>query len=400
MDRMSGFGPDDGGSNPPEPVLIKMNKIEKKRFFVATSILVGTCIGAGVLGIPYVAASAGFLVTLVYIVLLAMILLTVNLYLGEITLRTKGNHHIAGYAEKYLGKKGKFFAEFALLFGIYSAIIAYLFGVGESFSVLFFGHAGHMTLLGVVFGLFMSFLLWRGMKSLKKFEEIGVSMILFLLGIIILVFFKHIEVSNLLTFNITNVFVPFGVILFALLSFSAIPEVNIILRKNPKLMKKSLVVGAIIPVVFYILFTLVVVGFKGSATPEIATLALGPLFIVLGIFTMFTSYLALGMALEDNLKYDKKYNPKKSWFLVSILPIFFFLIIKYSEFFSFTKILSIGGVISGGLTAILILAMVTKAKKKGDREPEYSFPINWFIIIFLSLIFTLGIVAGILSALR
>ena len=376
MDRMSGFGPDDGGSNPPEPVLIKMNKIEKKRFFVATSILVGTCIGAGVLGIPYVAASAGFLVALAYIVLLAMVLLTVNLYMGEIALRTKGNHHIAGYAEKYLGKKGKFFAEFALIFGIYSAIIAYLFGVGESFSVLIFNHAGHASALGVLFGFFMSFLLWRGMKSLRKFEEIGVSMILFLLAIIVLVFFRHIEISNLLAYNISNIFVPFGVILFALLSFSAIPEVNIVLRKHPHLLKKSLITGALIPVIFYILFALVVVGFKGVTTPEIATLALGPLFIVLGIFTMFTSYLALG------------------------IPIILFLFIKYFKYFSFTKMLSIGGVIAGGLTAILILLMAVKAKKKGNREPEYSFPINWFIIIFLSLIFVLGIITEVLAALR
>ncbi|MBL7058986.1 amino acid permease [Candidatus Pacearchaeota archaeon] len=377
-----------------------MNKIEKKRFFVATSILVGTCIGAGVLGIPYVAASAGFLVALAYIVLLAMVLLTVNLYMGEIALRTKGNHHIAGYAEKYLGKKGKFFAEFALIFGIYSAIIAYLFGVGESFSVLIFNHAGHASALGVLFGFFMSFLLWRGMKSLRKFEEIGVSMILFLLAIIVLVFFRHIEISNLLAYNISNIFVPFGVILFALLSFSAIPEVNIVLRKHPHLLKKSLITGALIPVIFYILFALVVVGFKGVTTPEIATLALGPLFIVLGIFTMFTSYLALGMALEDNLKYDEKYSQKKSWFLVTIVPIILFLFIKYFEYFSFTKMLSIGGVIAGGLTAILILLMAVKAKKKGNREPEYSFPINWFIIIFLSLIFVLGIITEVLAALR
>jgi tyrosine-specific transport protein len=375
-----------------------MNKGDRKSFFVATSILVGTCIGAGVLGIPYVAAKAGFLVALAYIILLAMVLLTVNLYMGEITLRTKGNHHIAGYAEKYLGKKGKFFAQFALFFGIYSAIIAYLFGVGESLSVLIFNHSGHTAFLGVVFGFFMSLLLWRGLNSLKKFEEIGVSMILFLLAIIVLVFIKRVNIENLLTFNVTNIFVPFGVVLFALLSFSAVPEVSMVLKKHSHLMKKALIAGAIVPVVFYILFSLVVVGFKGGATPEIATLALGPLFIILGIFTMFTSYLALGTALEDNLKYDEKYSKEKSWFLVSILPIFLFLIVRFFDYFSFTKVLSIGGVISGGLTAILILLMIGKAKKKGNRKPEYSFPINWFVIGFLALIFILGVIAEVLSA--
>ena len=50
-------------------------KQENKRFLVAVSILIGTCIGAGVLGIPYVAAQAGFFVALAYILLIGGIIL-------------------------------------------------------------------------------------------------------------------------------------------------------------------------------------------------------------------------------------------------------------------------------------------------------------------------------------
>jgi len=35
--------------------------------------------------------------------------------------------------------------------------------------------------------------------------------------------------------------------------------------------------------------------------------------------------------------------------------------------------------------------MAKKAKKKGDRKPEYSIPIKWWIVGLISLIFTLGI---------
>ena len=38
-----------------------MKKGDRKRLITAVSIMVGTAIGAGVLGIPYVAAQAGFL---------------------------------------------------------------------------------------------------------------------------------------------------------------------------------------------------------------------------------------------------------------------------------------------------------------------------------------------------
>jgi len=159
---------------------------EKKKFWTGTSILIGTCIGAGVLGIPYVAAQAGFLVALAYILLIGGMILVVNLYLGEISLRTKGDHQLIGYAKKYLGVKGKHFMEFATIFGIYAAIIAYMLGIGESISFLVFGDSSYTTLFGVLFGLGMSGLLCRVMKALKRYERIGVSIVIPLLLVIVI----------------------------------------------------------------------------------------------------------------------------------------------------------------------------------------------------------------------
>ncbi len=369
-----------------------MKKGDKKKLITTVSIMVGTCIGAGVLGIPYVAAQAGFFVALAYIVLLGLIILTLNLYMGEISLRTKGDHQIPGYAERYLGRKGKSLLEFATVFLVYSAIVAYLLGMGESLSFLIFNNSNYSVLMSVAVGLLMSALLWRGIKALKRFEKIGVTIILLLLVAIVAIFANDVSVSNLFTFSAASLFLPFGVILFALSSFHAVPEIEMVLKRNEKLMKKTIILGTSIPVIFYILFALVVVGFKGGATPEIATLALGPVFILLGIFTMFTSYLSLGVALEDNLKLDERMKRKTAWFLTAIIPIGLFLIVQFFDYFSFTKIMAIGGVVSTGLMATLILQMARIAKKKGNRKPEYTMPINWFIIGFLTLIFMAGVV--------
>jgi len=310
--------------------------IEKKRFITATSVLVGTCIGAGVLAIPYVAAQTGFFVALAYILLVGALILIINLYLGEISLRTKGKHQLAGYAKKYLGKTGKKIITFVFVFGIYSAIIAYMFGIGESFSFLFFGNSSYSILFAVVAGLIMSWLIWRGLKYLKKFEKIGVGLILFFLVLISVVFFKDINISNLFVFNLGKLFLPLGVILFALMSFQSIPEINLVLKNKEHLMKRVIITGVLISIVFYILFALIVVGVKGSATPEIATLGLGKIFIWLGIFTMFTSYLSTGNALLENFQFDGKFKKKQAWFLTSIIPILIFLSIRMFKFFSFT----------------------------------------------------------------
>ena len=367
-----------------------MKKGERKKFFAASAVFVGSCIGAGVLGIPYVAARSGFFVGLGYILLIGLMILLVNLYLGEVTLRTKGNHQLPGYAEKYLGKRGKFLMEFAMVFIVYAAITAYLLGISESLSFLIFGNARYVIYIGVLFGLFMSFLIWGGLKELKRFEKAGVVIILFLLLLIFVLFSKDINVVNLYTFDFANIFLPFGVVLFALLSFTSIPEMEMILKGNEKLMKKALISGTLICIIFYALFTFVVVGFKGMETPQIATLALGPVFILLGIVAMFTSYLVLGNALQDNFLFDNRMKKYKAWLLTAIIPIGIFLFTRLFDFFSFTKILGIGGVVSGGIIGILSLFMIKNAKKNGDRKPEYKIPINWIIILIVCLIFILG----------
>ena len=90
------------------------------------------------------------------------------------------------------------------------------------------------------------------------------------------------------------------------MSFHAIPEVKLALRGSQKLFKRVLLAGTLVSVIFYVLFTLVVLGYLGINTPEISTLSLGTVFVFLGILTMFTSYLAAGNALIENFKFDER----------------------------------------------------------------------------------------------
>lgn len=372
----------------------------KNDFLTAISILVGTAIGAGILGIPYVAAAAGFPVAIFYIVFVGLLMLLLNLYLGEVVLRTKKKHQLPGYAQKYLGKKGRKLMQFATIFSIYSAIVAYVFGMGQSISFLIFGNTNHFILFGLLAGVVVSGLIWSGINSLKRFEGIGVSVIIILIFTIFFTFITQIKIGNLNYVNLSNLFLPFGLVLFAFTSFFAVPEISLVLGKKKKMIKRTLVFGSILAMTLYGLFVLAVVGFKGVGTPEIATIALGSIFIFLGIFTMFTSYLSLGNALDEDFLFDGNFSKKKSWLLSSIIPLGVFVLISFFDFFSFTKILSIGGVVSGGLVAVLVLLMAKKAKVSGDRNPEYSLRINWFIIISLGLIFVLGVVREVYSILR
>lgn len=372
--------------------MVNLSLKENKKYFSAVSILVGTCVGAGILGLPYIASKTGFFITFLYLLIIGGIVLLVNLYLSEVILRTKKKHQLIGYAEKYLGRKGRHFMEFGAVFGIYAAMVAYTLGVGESLSFLLFGDANHAIIFGVFFGFMMLFLLKGGIQSLKRFEKWGVLIVLLLFIAIVAIFSPNVNYQNLLEMNFNFFLLPFGVVLFSLMSFHSVPEMKLVIGSDGKLFKRAVISGTLISVLIYVLFSLVVVGVFGSNTPEVATLALGPVFIFLGIFTMFTSYLAMGNSLMDNFKFDERYTSRSSWILASLIPIVLFLITQLSKFFSFTKILSIGGVVSGGLVAVLVLLMVKKAKILGDRKPEYSFKSKWIWIILFGLIFLFGVV--------
>ncbi len=365
--------------------------------FAAVSTLMGTIIGAGILAIPFVVMQAGFLIGLIHLVLIAAIMLVVYLYLGEIALRTTKDHQLPGYAQKYLGQNGKTLMLISMVFGMYSALVAYLIGEGESLSFLFFNTGAYNLYMGILFWLVLSGISYLGIKALKESEEVAIMLVFILIISITVLFWNNVDVYNLNYSIVSKFYVPFGVILFAFLGFSAIPHLKMILNKNKKKMKSSIILALILTLIIYIIFTIVVVGSKGTLTPEVATLALGKPFILLGILTMFTSYLALSDALINTFHFDYNISKNKSWLLTVIPALFLFIFMHILKSASFIKILGIGGVLSGGLASILILMMIKKAKRVSDRVPEYQIPYSKILVWIIAIILVLGTIFEIIN---
>ncbi len=359
----------------------------------AIAVLVGTIIGAGVLGIPYVIAQSGFLLGTLMIIFLGFAVLMINLFIGEITLRTKGTHQLTGYAEKYLGKNGKRLMTITMILGTYGALIAYIIGEGETLAAIF---NGSPFLFSLMFFAIMSFIVFIGLKMIKKIELILSLIVLTIIIIISLVSFNQINLANLATINFSKIFLPYGVILFAFLGAAAIPEMKVVLQKKKKDLKKAIIIGSLIPLIAYFIFAAITIGVTGTQTTEIATIGLGKVLgqnmvlfgNIFAIFAMATSFLTLGLALKWMFHYDYNLNKTLAWALTCIIPLTAFLLgIK-----SFIKTIGITGAIAGGLEGLLIIGMFMKARRKGDRKPEYQLKRNLFIAILLGLVFIGGII--------
>ena len=205
----------------------------KNRLFIAATTLTGTIVGAGILGIPYVIAKTGFFYGSIIIILIGAALLCLNLFMGEVVLRTKTQHQLPGYAEKYLGKTGKRLMAFAMLFTIYGALSAYIMGEGETIkAILGFGSP---LLYSVIFFLVAFLIVWKGVKFTGNAELILISFLFLVVVLIGIYSFQDIKMSNLTTFDASKLLIPYGVILFAFLGSPAIPEVQEVLGKEKKL---------------------------------------------------------------------------------------------------------------------------------------------------------------------
>lgn len=373
----------------------------EKRFFDAIATLVGTTIGAGILGIPFVVAKAGVLLGLIDIIIIGAAIMTVNLYMGEIVLRTKGNHQLTGYAQKYLGEKGKRIMALTMIFLIYGALTAYIIGVGGALASVF--PAVSPSAFSLVFFVVAALIIHNGLKAVEESEFLFSTITLSILALItgISMFSSHFVTANLTFFDISKAAVPYGVVLFAFLGAVAVPEMSEELQKKKKLLKKAIIIGGLLPLIGYALFAVAVVGVTGNSTSQIATIKLGEVLgermivfaNLFAAFAMTTSFLALGLALREMFNYDYRVNRHHAWILTCALPIMAFLLgIK-----QFIPLLAITGAVAGGIEGIMIVLMHSRAKKLGSRKPEFSIGNNSIISVLLVLMFVAGIIYGVVG---
>lgn len=364
-----------------------------KNFVLAISTLVGAIVGLGMFGIPYTASRAGFFVGIGYILSLGIVMLLIHLIYGEVIERTKERHRLTGYVEKYLGKKWKKFAGIAIILGVYITLLAYIIVGGKFLALLFPGILDPFT-LGIIFWFVLSVAVWRGMRTIAA-VELGMTAFLILFVVILFVWgVGDIELQNFSAPNLSDIFLPYGVVLFALSGIFAISEIRELLKMDGKRYKQLIVWGSLIPVVIYLIFTVLVVGISGTGTSEealhglVAHLGAGitRLGAVFGIFAIATSYLVIGSNLKHTFEYDWHMKRIFSALSATFIPVILFIL----GLQKFIQVISFSGAIFGAIMGIFVVLIYQKAILSGDKEPGYVLNVPKFVLWGLVALFALG----------
>lgn len=385
-----------------------------KHFIYALSTFAGTLIGVGFFSLPYLASKFGFLLILLELVVLGIIVIIIHLLLSEIVVATPGVHMFPGYAKYYLGNVGGIIALIASVLGIFSALLAYLI-VGGGFlqNLLANSSSASPFFYILIYFALGSFLIFFEIKSLGKSEFFLLSLF-FLILIIFSVFgFPKVQSQNLAFLEIKISYIPIGAILFSLWATSIIPSLkeffSIRSRKNVKdsnqfkfgSQKKSfacsnvlddsfsresknsfeldkkgiknlrlvIILGIILGMICYFVFTMIILGISGAETSRDAILGLAVflprkiifLGLIFGFLATFTSFIGLGFALKKILSFDLKLNKSFAWAITCFVPLLAYII----GIHDFIKVIGLAGSVLLGLEGVLIIVIYIKMKRYG-----------------------------------
>ncbi len=372
-----------------------------KDFFLGVSVMIGTIVGAGIFGIPYVISKSGVIPGLFYFLVLGILVTFVHLFAGEFILRTEGDHRLPGLAKMYLGKKVGVIATFAVILGVAGALLAYIILAGNFLNIIFASlsspFAGLSAFhLALAFWLVLSFFIFRGLKVIAPAEIL--SNILFFALILFVVFFflPKLNFSNLVLFSSADLFLPYGVVLFSLVGWSAIPEIIGIFKgsEGKKKIKKVVIASTVIVIALYVIFSLVVLGITGNNPSSDTLSGLAPfldnkiilLLTLAGVITLADSFLVLGLYFRNTFIRDFKISKNLASLIACGLPMILFL----AGFRSFIGVIGFVGTVLGAVEGVLLILIYKKAKVLGQRVPEYSLKVPSVLPYFIILMFILG----------
>lgn len=245
-------------------------------FVKALAVFLGTIIGVGIFGLPFVALKAGFFVVFAYFILMPVFVISVNWIFGKVILGTGEIRRLPGYVGLYLNSNWQKFVFLVISLGLAGSLLAYLIIGGEFLYYLFSPFAGGTVILYTfLFFAAGAFLVFRDVKTVAGAELFLLIVLLIVLGLFFTKAFPYINLEHLKTVDLKFSYLPYGVALFSLWGSSVIPEMKEMLdsslkekKKVAKYLKWLIISGVIISALIYIVFIIAVLGVSGPKTSE------------------------------------------------------------------------------------------------------------------------------------
>lgn len=380
--------------------------------FGSILLVAGTAIGAGMLALPISTGAIGFWYSsLLFFAAFVFMLMSLFLLL-EVTLWTKKPEaNLITMARQQLGLGGEVIAWVSFLLLLYAVAAAYISAgggllltvVNSALSLELTPNMG-MGIFVLVFGCFVVF----DTKAVDRVNRLFALALILSFFLLIIFTSPFVSAQNL---TLGNPDYMWGVVPVVILSFTShiiVPSLRTYLKSNVKELKRVLILGSLIPLVFYLIWELFILGTLpmtgdysitevGKQDHPIAALthALYVLIgtpvvsIIVGCFSFFalvTSFFGVSLSLfdflADGFRVKKNFSGKMSLLFMMFIPPLLFSIF-YPK--GFIVALGYAGVFVAVLYGILPAVMVWRGRYIKNIKEPYKVPGGKFTpaIVFL-----------------
>jgi len=329
------------------------------------AILIGTQVGAGVLGLPYAASKVGFIPAFVILIGVMLLMLFTALIVLKLSTEMRGAQ-MSTIAQKTLGKIGGWTMYLSIMLMSFGALLAYVAGMGSVFANLF---GVNETVGAIIFWVLASFVIYLGLEASGKTELIlSYTMLVLFIGVAAMLL-PHAKLENGLYIEMGGILSMTGVAIFSLGCHTVIPDVYKGIGDYDK--AKKVVIGAfLIPTIIYAVFMIVFLLVFGKGTPQIATQGIETIYGKIGniignaipLIAITTSYIGVGLAQQSNSREFLRLKKPIAWALTAVPPIAVYLLgVK-----NFADVLAFAGDTGDMLAFIILPILIWVIRKTRD----------------------------------
>lgn len=360
-------------------------------------LVMGTCIGAGMLALPIISSVSGFITAFALLVGCWLIMLFSAFLMLEASLWMPLNSNIISMSRCTLGKGGELLAWIVYLLLLYSINSAYL-SSGTDIIYGLFGCANLTVpswICTVLFVAIFGFVVFRGIRSVDYVNRFLMLFKIAILLTLIVLISKHINISKLVIGRHQIVTSSVTVMITAFAFSTIIPTLRTYLDNNAKQLRLCIFLGSLIPLFLYILWELVILGSipltgdNSLAAMQRSNHAITDLILALNIFTkssviticarifinicVLTSFLGVSLCFMDFLKDSfALYRIKHSRLDLAVFTFFPPIVIVLFYPGAFIKALNYAGMLCIVLEIILPALMVWNGRYRNKLAGTYQ----------------------------
>lgn len=260
---------------------------------VGTALLIaGCCIGAGMLGLPVVSATAGLVPSIFIMLVCCSFMILTGLLLLEAVLWFDQPVNLISLSDFALGKFGKALTSFLFLSIFYCLMVAYTSGCGElmaDFCSMFSASSLSQATGSFICAALIGVLIYKGTKAvdhLNRLFMIGLGMSY---GFLILLGASHIETDRL-AYSQWKASVPIMPIM--LISFgyhNLVPSLVGYTKRNVRTLRMAIIGGNLVTFLIYLVWQIVILGILPFDHQEQIQQALSQAEMVTGLLKTATN---------------------------------------------------------------------------------------------------------------